>query len=161
MAGIRLRDTTVVARLLMLNTSLGCVTRSTEEHSLTDTRPTIVFADDNVKVAQVACTLLDSAYKIVKIAADGEEAARCIQELKPDFAVLDISMPKLDGITLARQLHDTGSNTLVVFVTLIDDEDYIEEARTIGHGYVLKRRMSFDLLPALSSARKGLFFCSH
>jgi DNA-binding NarL/FixJ family response regulator len=120
-----------------------------------------VFADDNAKVAHAACTLLDPAYKILKVAADGEEAARSIRDLKPDFAVLDISMPKIDGITLARQLHDSGSSTLVVFVTLIDDEDYMREARLVGHGYVLKRRILFDLLTALSSARSGRFFCSH
>ena len=126
-----------------------------------DSRPTVVFADDNAKVARVACSLLDPAYKVVKVAADGEEAARSIRDLKPDFAVLDISMPKIDGISLARQLHESGSSTLVVFVTLIDDEDYMREARLVGHGYVLKRRILFDLLAALSSARNGRFFCSH
>jgi DNA-binding NarL/FixJ family response regulator len=128
---------------------------------LTHGRPTVVFADDNVKVTQTACTLLDSAYKVLKVAADGEEAIRCIRELKPDFAILDISMPKINGIAVARQLHEAGCTTRVVFVTLIDDEDYMREARLVGHGYVLKRRMSFDLLTALSSARDGVFFCSH
>jgi DNA-binding NarL/FixJ family response regulator len=127
---------------------------------LTDNRPTVVFVDDNVRVAAVACRLLDSTYRVVRVAVDGEEAARCIRELKPDFAILDISMPILDGITVARQLRESGSNTLVVFVTLIDDEDYMREARLIAHGYVLKRRLTFDLLTALSSAREGLFFCS-
>lgn len=126
-----------------------------------DSRPTVVFADDNARVARVVCTLLDPAYNVLKVAADGEEAARWIRDLKPDFAVLDISMPKIDGITLARQLHESGCQTLVVFVTLIDDEDYMREARLVGHGYVLKRRLSFDLLTALSSARNGQFFCSH
>jgi DNA-binding NarL/FixJ family response regulator len=127
---------------------------------LTDSRPTIVFADDNIKVAQVACTLLNSAYKVVRVAVDGEEAMRCIRELEPDFAVLDIAMPKLDGIAVARRLHESGSSTLVVFVTFIDDDDYMQQARLVGHGYVLKRRLAFDLLTALSSARDGKFFCS-
>jgi DNA-binding NarL/FixJ family response regulator len=130
------------------------------EDLLTDNRPTVIFADDNVKVAEAARTLLDPAYKVLKVAVDGEEAARCIRELRPDFAVLDISMPKLDGITLARQLRESGCRTLVVFATLIDDEDYIQEARSVAHGYVLKRRLTLDLLPALSSAREGLFFSS-
>ena len=95
------------------------------------------------------------------MAVDGEEAIKSIRELRPDFAVLDISMPKMDGIRVARQLHQARMSTLVVFVTLIDDEDYIQEAKLVGHGYVLKRRLSFDLLRALASAREGLFFCSH
>ncbi|WP_158791759.1 response regulator transcription factor [Granulicella sp. L60] len=127
---------------------------------MTHGRPTVVFADDNAKVIQTACTLLDSAYNLLKVAVDGEEAIRCIRELKPDFAVLDISMPKINGIAVARQLYEAGCTTRVVFVTLIDDEDYMREARLVGYGYVLKRRMSFDLLTALSSARDGVFFCS-
>jgi DNA-binding NarL/FixJ family response regulator len=127
---------------------------------LTDYRPTVVFADDNIGVTEAACTLLSTAYDIVRVAANGEEAVRWIRELEPDFAVLDISMPKVDGITVARQLRQAGSSTRVVFVTLIDDHDYIEEARLVGHGYVLKRRLAFDLLIALASAWDGSFFCS-
>jgi CheY-like chemotaxis protein len=130
------------------------------EMRLTDSRPTVVFADDNLKVIEVACSLLNSAYEIVKVAADGEEAARWILELEPDLAILDISMPKMDGITVARQLRRANSSTLVVFLTQINDDDYVREARSVGHGYVLKRRLSFDLLTALASARHGMFFCS-
>jgi DNA-binding NarL/FixJ family response regulator len=131
-----------------------------EEDSLMEGRPTVVFADDNLKVTEAACALLSSEYEVVKVAVDGDEAIRWIRELSPDFAVLDIAMPKLDGMTVARRLRQTGCRTLIVFATLISDEDYIEEARSIGHGYVLKRRLLFDLLPALASARNGDFFCS-
>jgi DNA-binding NarL/FixJ family response regulator len=123
-------------------------------------RPTVVFADDNLKVIEIACTLLCATYTVVKVAVDGEEAVRSIWELKPDFAVLDISMPKMDGIRVARQLRHAGLCTRVVFLTLIDDEDYLQEAQSIGYGYVLKRRMALDLLSALASARDGLFYCS-
>lgn len=124
-------------------------------------RPTVVFADDNLKVINVACTLLSATYRVVKVAVDGEEAVRSICELRPDFAVLDISMPKMDGIRVARQLRLAGLSTRVVFVTLIDDEDYLQEAQSVGFGYVLKRRLTLDLLKALASAREGLFYCSH
>jgi DNA-binding NarL/FixJ family response regulator len=130
------------------------------ETKLIDNRPTVVFADDNDKVIETACALLSSTYKVVKVAADGEDAVRWICELEPDFAVLDISMPKMDGIRVARRLLQAGISTRVVFVTLIDDEDYVQEAKLVGHGYVLKRRLSFDLLEALDSARAGSFFCS-
>jgi DNA-binding NarL/FixJ family response regulator len=130
------------------------------ETKLIDNRPTVVFADDNDKVIETACALLSSTYKVVKVAADGEDAVRWICELEPDFAVLDISMPKMDGIRVARRLLQAGISTRVVFVTLIDDEDYVQEAKLVGHGYVLKRRLSFDLLKALACARAGSFFCS-
>jgi CheY-like chemotaxis protein len=124
-------------------------------------RPTVVFADDNLKVIEIACTLLSATYRVVKVAIDGEEAVRSICELKPDFAVLDISMPKMDGLRVARHLQQAGLNTRVVFVTLIDDEDYLQEAQSVGYGYVLKRRITLDLLRALAYARDGLFFCSN
>jgi DNA-binding NarL/FixJ family response regulator len=123
-------------------------------------RPTVIFADDNHKVIEIACTLLSATYTVVRVAVDGEEAVRSIWELRPDFAVLDISMPKIDGIRVARQLRQAGLCTRVVFLTLIDDEDYLQEAQSISYGYVLKRRLTLDLLSALASARDGLFYCS-
>jgi DNA-binding NarL/FixJ family response regulator len=124
-------------------------------------RPTLVIADDNLKVIEVACTLLSATYRVIKVAIDGEEAMRSIYELRPDFAVLDIYMPKMDGIRVARQLRVEGLSTRVIFLTLIDDEDYLQEALSVGFGYVLKRRLTLDLLRALESAREGLFYCSH
>ena len=121
-------------------------------------RPTVIFADDNLKVIDVACTLLSATYRVVKVAVDGEEAMRSIFELRPDFAVLDISMPKMDGIRVARQLRSAGLSTRIVFVTLIEDEDYLHEAQSVGFGYVLKRRLKLDLLRALASAQEGLFY---
>ena len=123
-------------------------------------RPTVVFADDNLKVTELACALLSSTYRVLKVASDGEEAVRWICELTPDFAILDISMPKIDGIRVARELQRAGISTRIIFLTLIEDEDYVQEARLIGHGYVLKRRLSSDLIPALASAQNNSFFCS-
>jgi len=127
---------------------------------LIDERPTLVVADDNLQVTEITCALLFAKYKIVKVAADGEDAVRWICELRPDFAVLDILMPKMDGIRVARHLQQAGVATRIVFITLIDDEDYMREAKLFGHGYVLKRRLSIDLHKALASASVGLFFCS-
>jgi DNA-binding NarL/FixJ family response regulator len=152
-----LHITTVVRGLHLLET---CFIELQHGDHVTDSRPTVVFADDNLKVTEVACALLNSAYEVVKVAVDGEEAIRSILELEPDVAVLDISMPRMDGISVARQLQRVHSNTRIVFLTLINDDDYIEMARSLGHGYVLKRRLSSDLLTALTSARDGSFFCS-
>ena len=127
---------------------------------MTDSRPTIVFADDNLKVTEMARAVLGSAYRVVGVAANGEEALHSILELAPDFAILDISMPKMDGITVAKQLRQANSNTLLIFLTVIDTDDYMTAARLVGHGYVLKRRLSTDLARGLEAARRGLFFSS-
>jgi DNA-binding NarL/FixJ family response regulator len=155
-----LYETTVVGRVDDLENRGTIVGPKGGEFLLTNFRPTVVFADDNIRVTEAACALLSSAYEIVRVASDGEEAVRWIRELEPDFAVLDISMPKIDGITVARKLKQSGSSTRVVFVTVIDDEDYMQEARLVGHGYVLKHRLALDLFIALAWARDGSFFCS-
>ena len=159
MAGPRLRMTTVVGMSLLVETCV-IVFRLNGEDRLIDARPTVVFADDNLKVTEIACALLRADYDVVKVAIDGEQAVRWICELKPDFAVMDMSMPKMNGIAVAGELRRAGLRTRVIFVTVIEDEDYMEAARSIGHGYVLKRRLSLDLLTALASARNNSFFCS-
>ena len=75
-----------------------------------------------------------------------EEAAR----LAPDLIVLDISMPKLNGIEAARQLKAAGSRAKIVFLSVHDDADYVRGALAAGaHGYVVKPRLASDLLLAL------------
>ena len=152
--------TTVVSVTCVFETYPASFRWDNGEFCLMDNRPTVVFADDNPKVVGVVCDLLKAAYRVVKVAADGEQALRAVCELIPDFAILDISMPKLDGFKVARQIKKAGLSTRVLFVTLINDDDYREEAKSAGYGYVLKYRLSLDLLEALSSAREGSFFCS-
>jgi two-component system response regulator NreC len=123
-------------------------------------RETVVFADDNANVSELACELLSSRYKVIGVCLDGQEAFRRVLALQPDFAVLDISMPVVDGIAVARELRKARSNTKVIFLTVISDADYVIVAKALGHGYVLKRRLSLDLLTALKAASEGTFFSS-
>src|ERR1700679_2662932 len=123
MAGIWLHKTTVVERSHLLKTYLTNASFERWSVLTMPDRPTVIFADDNLKVREIACTLLSATYTVVKVAVDGEEAVRSICELQPDFAVLDHSMPKMDGIRVARQLRQAGLCTKVAFVTLTVDED--------------------------------------
>ena len=127
---------------------------------MSDSRPTIVFADDHLQMRAAACTLLQPAYNVLKLATSGKEAVECVIKLRPDFAVFDICMADLDGFAAARALNQAGAPTRVLFLTEIEDEDYVREARHIAYGYVLKRRLASDLLPALVSATAGSFFLS-
>ena len=127
---------------------------------MSDSRPTIVFADDHLPMRSAACTLLQPAYNVLKLATSGKEAVEWVIKLRPDFAVFDICMADLDGFAAARALNQAGAPTRVLFLTEIEDEDYVREARHIAYGYVLKRRLASDLLPALVSATAGSFFLS-
>ena len=86
-----------------------------------------------------------------------DEAAK----LAPDVIVLDISMPKLNGIEAARQLKATGSRAKIVFLTVHEDMDYVRGALAAGaHGYVVKPRLASDLLPALREVLASGWFVS-
>jgi DNA-binding NarL/FixJ family response regulator len=127
---------------------------------LSDSRQTVVFADDYPPMLQAAYALLQPTYNIIKLASSGEEAVLWIMKLRPDFAVLDICMPDINGFAAAKTLNQAGANTRIVFLGEIEDEDYVREARLLAYGYVLKRRLACDLVPALVSANVGSFFLS-
>ncbi len=127
---------------------------------MSDSRPTIVFADDHLPMLAAACALLQPAYNVVKLATSGKDAVEWVIKLQPDLAIFDICMADLDGFAAARALNQAGVVTRVLFLTEIEDEDYIREARLVAYGYVLKRRLASDLLPALVSATAGSFFVS-
>jgi DNA-binding NarL/FixJ family response regulator len=133
---------------------------SVEGRDVIDCRPTVVFADDSHLMLEAACALLQPMYNVVKLATSGKEAVWWVMKLRPDLAVLDICLPEIDGIAAARQLIEAGTSTRIVLISPINDEDYIHEARHIAHGYVLKRRLASDLVPALASAAAGSFFLS-
>ena len=81
--------------------------------------------------------------------------------LNPDLLVLDISMPILNGIQVATRLRELGSKAKVVFVTVHEDQDYIQAAFSAGaSGYVFKSRMASDLIPAVQGAMQGQKFTS-
>jgi DNA-binding NarL/FixJ family response regulator len=131
-----------------------------EGYSLIDCRPTVVFADDSLRMLEAGCALLRPTYHVVKLATDGKQAVLWVMKLQPDLAVLDICLPEMDGIAAARKLNEAGTNTRVILIAQIKDDDYIREARLIAHGFVLKRRLASDLVPALASAAAGSFFMS-
>jgi DNA-binding NarL/FixJ family response regulator len=126
-----------------------------------DCLPTVLIADDNPRVIEAISRLLRSAYNVIKVAADGEEAVSGVCSQHPRLAIIDICMPKLDGIAAARKLRQSGIDTKIILISQIEDADYVREVRTVADGYVLKRRMLTDLPLALASALSGSFFMSH
>jgi len=83
----------------------------------------VVIADDLTSVLSEVAKLLEESFEIVGMASDGETALDSITALEPDLAVLDISMPGLSGIEVARELTAKGSRPKVVFLTVHEDTD--------------------------------------
>ena len=105
--------------------------------------------------------LLSSRYNVVARALNGKQAVDAVLQLHPDVLVMDIEMPEMDGIQAARQLQSTGSATKIVFLTGLEDADYISTVLNLGpHSYVFKTRCHIDLRPAITAALQGKTFCS-
>ena len=128
--------------------------------NINDPKSTVVIADDNPEVLKVVAGLLQPYFAIVAQAKDGFKALEAIREHRPQLAILDLSMPKMNGFEVASQLSKAKSPTRVVFLTLQSGLDTIEQARRCGHGYVAKSRVVSDLVLGLQAALKGEFFLS-
>ena len=105
--------------------------------------------------------LLSSEFEIVGSVADGYFVLEAVERLHPNLLVMDIAMPRLDGIRTARELQSLHSDVKIVFLTVQDDEEYISAAFAAGaRGYVFKSRMRTDLITALTEVLAGNLFVS-
>jgi len=113
---------------------------------------TVVVAEDEGLIRMdVVATLQEAGYEVVGEAADGEEAVRLAQELTPDFMVMDIKMPKLDGISAAEKIAEL--KIPVVLLTAFSQADLVKRAADAGAmAYVTKPFKPTDLLPAIQIA---------
>jgi DNA-binding NarL/FixJ family response regulator len=122
----------------------------------------VVLADDLPPVLHAICTLLEGTFEIVGMVSDGKNALNTTLALKPDLVVLDISMPGLSGIEVARELRKQGNKTKIVFLTVHEDTDILATCLAAGGlGYVVKVLMETDLIPAMNDALAGREFVSH
>ena len=113
----------------------------------------IVIADDEALICMDLREMLEEAgHEVVGIGSDGVEALNLVKEKKPDLAILDVKMPRLDGIQAARMMaHDNLAP--VVLLTAFGDEDMIEKAKkSMVFGYVMKPVEEKTLFPAIQIA---------
>ncbi len=121
----------------------------------------VLLADGHQDFLTVTTCLLEPEFDVVKAVGDGKALIAAVAELDPDVAVLDISMPVLNGIQAARQLAAAACRARIVFLTVHRDPDYLHVALGAGAlGYVVKSRLAADLLPALRNVLAGRPFTS-
>jgi len=121
----------------------------------------VVLADDLIPVLSTVAKLLEGSFEIVGKACDGPSALETILTLDPDVAVLDISMPGMSGIEVARELRSLGTRAKIVFLTVHEDADILATCIAAGGlGYVVKVLMETDLIPAMNEALAGREFVS-
>jgi len=122
----------------------------------------ILLADDHVIVRQGIRNLLMAAgYDVVGEAADGREAVQLARDLQPDIALLDLSMPLLNGIDAAREIRKVSHQTKPILVTMQNEGPYVTEAFRAGaKGYVLKTQGTGDLFEAIREVARGSIYVS-
>jgi DNA-binding NarL/FixJ family response regulator len=100
-------------------------------------------------------------FRVVGEAADGEAAMRMIADLKPSIAVVDIDMPRLNGLEMARALQRLSTPVTTIFLTMYDEEDMFNAAMDVGvKAYVVKESAADDILTALEKVDQGETFIS-
>jgi DNA-binding NarL/FixJ family response regulator len=123
----------------------------------------VLIADDHHLVRQGIRALLEneSDIEVVGEAQDGREVLELTQNLEPDVVVLDINMPRLDGIETAERLREQGSKAQIIILSMYSDESLVRKAFRKGvKGYVLKRSVTEELLEAVDAASKREMYIS-
>jgi DNA-binding NarL/FixJ family response regulator len=114
-------------------------------------RSRVLLADDLAQVLSAAAALLKEQFEIVAMVKDGRSAFSETMALAPDLVVLDISMPGMSGIEVARELKKRGNKARIVFLTVHQDSDILATCLAAGGlGYVVKVLMQTDLIPAMN-----------
>jgi DNA-binding NarL/FixJ family response regulator len=123
----------------------------------------VLIADDHpiFRDGLVRTIERDKSFAVVGQAGDGAEALRLIQELHPDVAVLDISMPGMDGLEVAKHAHGEALLTDIVILTMYKDAKYFNTAFDLGvRGYIVKDSVATELLACLRTVSSGQYYIS-
>ena len=121
----------------------------------------VLLADDSPSMLQAARRILEPEFEVVGTVDDGEAVLEATKSLNPDVPILDISMGVMNGLEAARLLRRIGSTAKIVFLTVHNDQDFVEEAFSAGAvGYVVKPRLGTDLPVAVREALMGHTFVS-
>ena len=118
----------------------------------------VLIADDHAMVREGTRELLEQEtdLAVVAEAGDGEEAVRLAGSLKPDVAIIDISMPRLNGIEATRQIKALYPSLAVLILTAYDDDEYVFSFLEAGAaGYLLKTVRGSDLIAAIRALHAG------
>ncbi len=118
----------------------------------------VVLADDHPIVLGGLRNLIaaEDGFEVVAEASSGTEALKVIRDNRPDVAIVDISMPELNGIMLSRRITKEIPSVKVLILTLHEDRAYLRQALDAGvRGYLLKRSAAENLVPAVRAVLDG------
>jgi DNA-binding NarL/FixJ family response regulator len=119
---------------------------------------TVVLADDQRIVREGLASLLGllPGIEVLGTASDGEEAIALVERLRPDIVLMDLRMPRCDGVAATRRLREQGSATqVVVLTTYADDRSVIEALRAGARGFLTKDAGAEEIQHAIAAVARG------
>lgn len=122
----------------------------------------VLLADDHAMFRQGLRALLErEGIEVIGEATDGMEALRLARELQPDVAVIDFSMPVMNGLEVTRELGGLSPKVRTILLTMHDEDSYILAALRAGAwGYVLKTQAAADMIEAIRQVAGGSVYLS-
>jgi DNA-binding NarL/FixJ family response regulator len=121
----------------------------------------VLVVEDFEPFRRFVCSMMRdrSELQVICAVSDGLEAVQKAEELQPDLILLDIGLPTLNGIEVARQIRKLSPQTKILFVSQESSADVIKEALSLGAmGYVIKTHAGSELLLAMEAVREGRQF---
>ena len=118
----------------------------------------VLIADDQELIRQSLQIVLDSKpdIEVSDVAADGQEVIRCIRKQKPDVILMDIQMPKMDGVQCTKIIKENYPEIKIIILTTFDDDEYVYNALKFGaSGYLLKGVSMDELENAIKTVYRG------
>jgi DNA-binding NarL/FixJ family response regulator len=111
----------------------------------------ILIVDDFEPWRRSVCSILaeDEDLEVVDESSDGLEAVQKSKDLRPDLVLLDIQLPKMNGLDAAQQIRRISPSTKILFLSSYHSPDMMREALRVGAGFVVKSDAGRDLLPIL------------
>ncbi len=123
------------------------------------TRPRILLADGDTLVREGLKKLLELEFDVVGMVENGRDALRAARELRPDAVLLELLLPLLNGIEVARRLKKSRPAVQLIVLTSFTDQEHAEEAFRAGvSAYLLKRSAVTELVFAIREALAGRYY---
>lgn len=121
----------------------------------------VLLAEDHVLVSEGLTKLLEADFTLVGTVVDGHALVQAVKKHTPDIAIIDISLPLLNGLEAARQIKKCEPQTKLIFLTMHSEEHFIQEAFKVGGaGYILKQSATAELVFAIKEVYQGRTYVS-
>jgi len=124
-------------------------------------KPQVIVADDHRLVAEGVVKILEKEYRVVATPTDGRSFIEAVEKFRPDLALVDISLPLLNGLDACRHAKKSCPEIKIIILTMHSEQHFVNEAFRVGvEGYLLKTSVSDELLFAAKEVLKGCTYIS-